>query len=202
MAACAKCGATLPSDGVSFCPACGAAVGTAAPALPPMPGYVVAPPPGSGNSVLKVVLIVVAVVFGLGALGAGVAGFIGYRALHNAGASFSASSNAPVSVEDLGIELYPGAASASKGTVRMKIAGNSMVTSVFTTNDSPEDVVKFYQDKMGPSAEVDSSAQGTTLQRGKGPGEDGDSLLITVTRNKSDGKTNIVIVHSQVKHTS
>jgi len=195
MAACAKCGTAL-SDGAGFCPACGAPVAAAATAPPPVQPYAVAAQPRSGNTVLKVVLIVIAVVVGLGILGAATVGFLGYRAIHNAGGSFSMGTGAQVSTADLGIDPYPGAMHVDKGSVRMKIGGSLMVTSVFITSDSPEDLVKFYEDKIGPEVKVEQSAQGTTLQRGTEPGERGDSLLVTVTRNHDDGRTNIVIVHS------
>jgi len=150
--------------------------------------------------VLKVVLIVIAVVVGLGILGAAAVGFIGYRALHSAGASFSAGSGAQVSTDDLGIDPYPGAAHMDQGSMRMKIAGNSVVTSAFTTSDSPGDVVKFYQDKLGDSAVVNQTARGTTLERGTQSGGTSDGLVVTVSPSEQDGHTKIVIVHTQAVH--
>jgi hypothetical protein len=211
MAVCAKCGAALPSDGPGFCPACGAPVGAAAPAaVPPAaagppayaapPAYAGAPPQSSSGGVLKVVLIVIAVIVGLGILGTAAIGFMGYRALHSAGASFSAGSGAQVSTDDLGIDAYPGATHMDQGSMRMKIAGNSVVTSAFTTSDSPGDVVKFYQDKLGDSAVVNQTARGTTLERGTQSGGTSDSLVVTVSPSEQDGHTKIVIVHTQAVH--
>lgn len=208
MAVCAKCGAALPSDGPGFCPACGAAVGAAAPAaVPPVaaapPVYAAAPPPsGSGNTVLKVVLIVIAVVVGLGILGAAAVGFIGYRALHNAGASFSSGSGAQVSSDDLGVDPYPGATHMDQGSMRAKFGANEMVTSAFTTKDSPSDVVKFYQDKLGDGAVMNQTVRGTTLERASNSGGVSDGVVVTVSPSEQDGQTKIVIVHSHAAHQS
>jgi hypothetical protein len=213
MAVCAKCGAALPSDGPGFCPACGAPVGAAAPAVPtaaavppvyaaaPL-GYAAAPPQSSSGGVLKVVLIVIAVVVGLGILGAAAVGFIGYRALHSAGASFSAGSGAQVSTDDLGVDPYPGATHMDQGSMRAKFGGNEMVTSAFTTKDSPGDVVKFYQDKLGDSAVVNQTARGTTLERGTNSGGNSDSLVVTISPSGQDGQTKIIIVHNRANHQS
>lgn len=207
MATCAKCGATLPSEGVSFCSACGGPVVAAAPTaapppvigIPPAHGYAMAQP-RSGNTVLKVVLIVIAVVVGLGVLGVAGAGFIGYRALHSAGASFSGGSSAQLSTEDLGIDPYPGAAHVDKGSMRASFGGNSVVTSVFTSNDSSADVVKFYEDKLGTAGIVQQNSRGTTLERASQNGGNGDSLLVTVSPDDQTGQTKIVIVHTHAVH--
>jgi hypothetical protein len=212
MAVCAKCGAALPSDGPGFCPACGAPVGAAAPAavppaaaVPPVyaaapPAYTAAPPQSSSGGVLKVVLIVIAVVVGLGILGTAAVGFIGYRALHSAGASFSAGNGAQVSTDDLGVDAYPGATHMDQGSMRAKFGGNEMVTSAFTTKDSPGDVVKFYQEKLGDSAVVNQTARGTTLERGTQSGGNSDSLVVTISPSAQDGQTKIIIVHNHASH--
>lgn len=205
MAACAKCGAQLPQDGAGFCPACGAAVGAAAvpDAVPPPPaGYVAAPPPSSGNTVLKVVLIVIAVVVGLGVLGTATVGYLGYRALHSANANFSSGSSAQVGVDDLGIDPYPGATHVEKGSMRASFGGNSVVTSIFTSADSPADVVKFYEDKLGSAGMVEQSGRGTTLERASHVDGNSDSLVVTVAPTDPDetGQTKIVIVHTKAIH--
>jgi len=197
MAACAKCGAALASDGAGFCPACGAPVGAAASAQPvsaplppsPPPAYSVAAPPRSGNTVLKVVLIVVAVVVGLGVLGAAAVGYIGYKAVHNGAISVGDSS---MTSADLGVDLYPSATPVEHGAVRLKMAGHSMVTATYKTSDPPEQVVSFYKGKLGDSAIVNESDRGTTLQVVRS--NDDDHLVITV-KPDANGGTAIAIVH-------
>jgi hypothetical protein len=204
MAVCAKCGAALPSDGPGFCPACGAPVGAAAPAavptaaaVPPVYaaaplGYAAAPPQSSSGGVLKVVLIVIAVVVGLGILGTATVGFIGYRALHSAGASFSAGSGAQVSTDDLGVDPYPNSTALPNQTVRMKLAGHQMVTAIYTTSDAPDSVVSYFKGKMGDSAVVSQTTQGTAIQTGESGS--GDHLIVSVQPQGSS--TKIVIVHT------
>ena len=110
------------------------------PAPPYAPQPVGAPPPKSGPSVLKVVLIVVAVFVGLGLIGAGVVGYGIYRvarAVHTSpdgqvsintpGGGFSANTTQSVSESDLGVAIYPGA-TQGKGSLHMNIGGKSMVT--------------------------------------------------------------------------
>jgi len=212
-ALCSKCGAALPSDGPGFCSNCGAPIAAAAapapsaavppPAAPP-PAYSqpagAYPPPAKSGGALKIVLIVIAVVVVLGVIGVGAAGYIGWRALHGAGASFASGSGAQVSADDLGIDPYPGATHVDRGSMRAKFGGNSVVTSAFTTTDSPSQVVNFYQDKLGSNAVVSQTSRGTTLERGTQMGGNSDSLLITVSPNAQDGQTKIVIMHSQANH--
>jgi hypothetical protein len=84
--------------------------------------------------------------------------------------------------------------------MRANFGGNLMVTSAFTTRDSPSQVVSFYQDKLGANAEVNQTSDGTTLERATQTGGDSDSLLITVSPSEQDGQTKIVIVHSRANH--
>lgn len=198
MAACAKCGAQLPSDGPGFCPACGAAVGAAAapaqpvtqaPFAPPMMGYAAAPPPRSGNTVLKVVLIVVAAVVGLGILGTAVVGYLGYKAVHNGAISVGDNS---ITSADLGVDPYPNGTPVEHGTVRMNMAGHSMVTATYTTSDAPEQVVSYFKGKLGDNAIVNQTARGTSLQAVQS-GSD-DHLVINVEPDPNGG-TKIAIVH-------
>ena len=104
-------------------------------------------PPSSGNTVLKIVLIVIGVFVVLGVLVAGVIGFVGYRvaksAHQNADGSVSFSTpngtittgkSANISAADLGTEPYPGATS-SVGSMNMKTSSGSMVTAVYTSPD-------------------------------------------------------------------
>ena len=81
---CAKCGAPLASTS-GFCNSCGTPV-AAAPTQPIPPNvqpaavYAAPQPAKSSGGTLKVILIILAVVFGIGILGAGGLGFMAWRA--------------------------------------------------------------------------------------------------------------------------
>ena len=72
---CEKCGAAL-STGEQFCSSCGT---PAAPAAQPTAAYPAAVPAKSGGGAIKIILIIVAVVVGLGILAMGAIGYVGWR---------------------------------------------------------------------------------------------------------------------------
>jgi hypothetical protein len=137
------------------------------------------------------VLIVIAVVVGLGVIGVGVAGYIGYRAVHNGAISVGDNT---VTSADLGVDPYPNATPVEHGTVRMKLAGHEMVTATYTTSDAPEAVVNFFKSRLGDSAIVNVTDRGTSLQTVENSSR--GHLVITVTPN-TNGTTGIAIVHEQ-----
>ncbi len=213
---CTKCGAPLASS-TGFCSSCGAPVGAGVvtpqppfPTAPPPPPYGQpgAYPPRSSDGALKVVLIVVAVVVGLGALVAGGFWYFAWRVARTAtsdnkggvtlsvpgGGTFSAGESAP-SEADLGVPVYPGAAT-EKGGVTMNAASASMVIATLTTSDPASQVVDFYKSKMGNGAVVASSGDGTVLSAGA---SDSDRIMVTVGEGSGDdsGKTTIVIMHTK-----
>ena len=176
------------------------------PAPPPAPWPVGAPPPKSGPSVLKIVLIVVAVFVGLDIIGAGVVGYGIYRVAHaihtspngqisinTPGGGISANTTQPVSESDLGIAIYPGA-SQGKGSLHMNIGGKSMVTANYLTSDSKDQVMAFYKDKAGPNAESVTTDSGGEVTAVNGS----DSITVTVLQspNINGGKTQITIIHT------
>jgi hypothetical protein len=164
------------------------------PTAPPVPPYqpVAAPPPRQGSSALKIVLIIVAIFVGIGIIGAGIVGYGFYKFAK--AAKISANSSQPVTESDLGVALYPGA-EQGKGTLRMTIAGKSMVTANYLTSDSKDQVMAFYQNSLGPAAQSNTSANGGTFMLSKSSGE---SVTVTVVQNPGlhEGKTQIVIVHA------
>ena len=111
----------------------------------PVPQPVGAPPPKSGPSALKIILIIVAVFVGLGIIGACVAGYGIYRVAHaihkdangeivvnTPKGAITANPNETFTASDLGIAIYPGA-TQGKGGLRMTIAGKTMVSANFLT---------------------------------------------------------------------
>jgi hypothetical protein len=200
---CTKCGAQVPSD-KQFCASCGAA----APAQTSAVQSTTAPAK-SGGSAVKIILIIVAVIVGLGLIGVGVAGYTVYRvsrAIHGNGTTntmtittpegkVNLNTNETYSASDLGTDIYPGAQSIHGG-MRMELPTGSMVTGVFVTSDSKDQVVAFYKTKFGSGASTFDTSDGAILTLPKGQQE---SVMVTITAKPSqnDGKTKVVIVHTK-----
>lgn len=213
---CAKCGAQV-SDGAQFCAACGTPVAQAAAPAPaytpvaPMPMAPVAMAPAkSGSSAVKIILIVVAIFVGLGIVGAGAFGFMVWRisrSIHVSGptgeittsipggGSIAASGSKSYTPAELGTDIYPGAQSTTGG-MKMDLPSGSVVTGVFITGDSKDDVLNFYKGKFGSEASVYDTANGAMLSVKKGEQE---SVMVTISAKpgENDGKTKFVIVHTR-----
>ncbi len=167
-------------------------------------------PAKTGPSALKIVLIVVAIVVGLGILGVGAVSFVIYRAVHGIhvsgsgdhaqmtmntpGGAFTASTTENFSASDLGTDVYPGA-EAGKGGARMTLPGGSWVSAVYVTPDSKDQVVSFYKSRLGSEVSIFDNADTAVLSAQKSKQE---SVIVTVNANKSEysGKTQITIVHT------
>lgn len=156
---------------------------------PPYPP-VVYPPPKKGPSALKIVLIVVAIIVGLGIIAVGVVGYGVYR-LAKSG-NFTTSTQ-PVTANDLGVALYPGA--EQMANVHATIMGKSVLTATFLTSDAKDQVVTFYQNAMGPQAQVQTILNETQFTLNSGT-----AGLVTVKISNAmgvqGGKTQIVIAHA------
>jgi hypothetical protein len=171
----------------------------------PPPVSPVAPPPKSGSSALKIVLIILGIFVGLGILAAGVVGYGIYKVAHavhkaangdvsiNVPGGFSANTSQAVNAGDLGIAIYPGA-TQGKGGLHMNIAGKSMVSANFLTSDSKDQVIAFYKDKLGTGAQVMTTDTGGVIS----VNNSGDSISITVTQtpNANNGQTQFIIIHT------
>lgn len=167
-------------------------------AVPPPPQPYATPlataayaPRKKSPSALKIVLIVVGIVVGLGLIAAGVGGFFLYKVFKS---SHITTSSQPVTAADLGVPIYPGAVQG-KASVRMTIAGKDMLTTSFLTIDSKDRVIAFYQSNLGSYAKSTNSSRGESFVVDKGNGE---SVIVTVQQNPSiaDGQTQIVIIHA------
>jgi hypothetical protein len=160
----------------------------------------------SGNSAVKIILIIVAVFVGLGILSVCGIMFGIYRvskAVHvtnngsaveltTPGGTFSAGDTA-VSPSDLGIDLYPGA-NQQKGAVRISTPKGSTVTAVFETGDSLDKVLSWYKDKLGSGASVYQSDKSAVLTLADDTKK--TSVMVTISNEDNDGKTKIAIMHS------
>ena len=78
----------------------------------------------------------------------------------------------------------------------MDLPTGSMVTGVFTTTDSKDQVVAFYKSKFGSGASVIDSSDGAIISMNISPQE---SVMVTVSANSSQdkGKTRVAIVHTK-----
>jgi len=160
-----------------------------APQVSPSQPYspVAAPPPKSGSSALKIVLIIVGIFVGLGILAAGVVGYGIYKVAH------AVHTTQSVSASDLGIAIYPGA-TQGKGSLHMTIAGKSMITANYLTSDSEDQVLAFYKNQAGPNAQVTTTAAGGVITVTNG--SDSTSVSVMQNGNSNDGKTQITIIHT------
>ena len=205
---CSKCGTEL-SPNAQLCAACGTPV--AVPVLVAAAATPTAAPAQSGGSALKIILIILAVVVGLGILGMGAVGFFALRVahaihvsgngsdvtIHTPGGSLSANTSETYTSADLGTDIYPGAISG-KGSMRMTLPTGSMVTAVYLTGDSKDQVLAFYKEKFGSDASIYDSSDGTVLTANKGEQE---TVVVTITKGTGDseGKTQVTIVHTTSK---
>ncbi len=202
---CAKCGSALSAN-EQFCKSCGAAAVAAA---QPTTAQPTAAPAQSGSSAVKIILIIVAIVVGLGILGLGAVGYTAWRisrAVHvnghggqvtmsTPGGTFSANSSENFTASELGTDIYPGAQS-TRGGMKMDLPTGSMVTGVYLTSDSKQQVVDFYKGKFGSAAAVLDTTDGAILTL---PISKQESVMVTITAKPSqdDGKTKVVIMHTK-----
>jgi len=179
-------------------------------AMPAQPAVAVG---NSSNTILKVVLIVIAIIIGIGVLGAGIFGYTVWRisrairadkngtsislpsTASGGGGTFSAGKAMTFTSSELGTDIYPGA-QTGEGGMRMNLPGGSMVTAIYTTPDSKEQVLEFYKNKMGADASTMDSGNGAVISLKKGEDE---SVMVTVSSGtgENDGKTRIAIVHTK-----
>jgi hypothetical protein len=165
MAFCNSCGATL-TPGTQFCNKCGAVATLAAPSTQ-APGAT----PTGGSSALRVILIVIAVIIGIGIIGIATVGIIGYKIAKSSHVTQEGdrvkvetpfgtiNANDPEqAVKDLGVDVYPGAQAQKAGSADLTFAGVHTVTANFLSSDSADKVCSFYKSKF-PTANVKSSDQ-------------------------------------------
>ena len=217
VAFCTKCGApaataaaAASTPGVSNAPAAYTPPASNAPSASPYaptPAYAGATTQkAGGNNVVKVVLIVVAVFVGLGILSVAGFSYFVYRAsrvvhlnhggtaveLTTPGGTFSAG-DTPMSADDLGVDLYPGA-SQQKGAVRITTPKGVTATAVFETGDSLDKVLSYYRDKLGSGVSYYQSDRSAVLTLADDAKK--TSVMVTISNDQSDGKTKIAIMHS------
>jgi hypothetical protein len=135
------------------------------------------------------VLIVVAIIVGLGIVAIGIVTYGVYKLAKSGDIH---TSTQPVTASDLGVALYPGA--EQKANVSATVFGKKILTATFLTSDSTDQVVAFYRNAMGPQAQVKTILNETQLTLDSGAGG-----LLTVKISSAiglQGKTQIVIAHA------
>jgi hypothetical protein len=195
---------------------------------PPLPGYtpvaaapggyaqpaIVYPPAKSGGGALKVILIVLAILIGLGILGAGAVGFVVWRVAHSLhvngkdgqitmntpSGSVTASAESNFTADELGTDIYPGAQNV-RGGMRMNLPTGSIISGVFVTSDSKDKVLAFYKSKLGSGASVFDSDTSAMISLKK---DSHENIMVTISARPSEnnGKTKISIVHTKNGHAS
>jgi hypothetical protein len=211
---CSKCGAELSAD-TRFCGGCGAPTGFAASSAAPA-GVVTAGQVPAGQApaatapssgALKIVLIIVGVLVGLGMLSAVAVMFGIWRisksvhvdqsggvTISTPGGKLSAggASGAHLTESEIGAPIYPGAI-AEEGGFKLGAESGSMATYVFKTSDSVPQVLAFYRDKFGPKTSVMETPQGGIVTAAK---NDNEGIMVTVGRDEGEDKTSIAITHT------
>jgi hypothetical protein len=211
MAFCNSCGSVIDA-GVRFCPKCGkptSAAGAAPQGVvpPPSPMAPAAVPQGQpvaatgGNNAVKIVLIVVAVIVGIGIIGAVTVGFVIHRAIsrthiesrdgnvrvHSPFGNVETSTDPEEAAKNLGVDVYPGSRVVKGSAANMTFGKAHTAAAQFETIDSPDIVAQFYRSKY-PSATFSSSeADHFTLIAG------GKENVTTITVEPEEGKTRISI---------
>jgi hypothetical protein len=182
MAFCNSCGATL-NPGTKFCNKCGSpvtsdasapvAAGAVAPSVTPAATVqTTAQTPTGGSGALKIILIVFAVIIGLGILGIATVGIIGYhiakstRVTQNGDhvrvqtpfGEVETSKDPDQAAKELGVDLYPGAVVQRNGASSVSVGNIHTASALFETSDAPDKVCSFYKSRF-PGAMVTTSDQ-------------------------------------------
>ncbi len=161
---------------------------------------------------LKIILIIFAILVGLGILGAGAVGFMVWRVAHafhvnghngqvtlnTPSGSVTASNASNFTSDELGTDIYPGA-QPTQGGMRMNLPTGSVVSGVFLTSDSKDQVLAFYKSKLGSDASVFDAANSAMISLRKASHE---NIMVSISSQESqnDGKTKISIVHTKNNH--
>src|SRR5437667_443425 len=140
MAFCNSCGATLDA-GTKFCNKCGAGVPAASVPAASTPAPTGTPAQGGGSSAVKIILIVVAVIVGLGLLTAGIGAYFVHRAyvkvrdnahieekngkvkIESPFGNLETSTDPSEAAKNTEVDLYPGAEVSKDGSATMTIGG-------------------------------------------------------------------------------
>jgi len=164
------------------------------------------PAPSGGGSAVKIILIVVAVIVGLGIVTAGVGAYLVRRAyvkvrdnahitekdgrvkIESPLGNMETNTDPGETAKNLGVDLYPGAEIQKDGAVSMTIMGMHTSTAIMQTSDSPSQVADFYRGKL-PNANFTGQGDNYSLYSG----EKNDMTTISIVGQ--GGSTKVSITH-------
>jgi hypothetical protein len=196
MAFCNSCGATLAS-GAKFCNKCGTTQPTTASSAG-IPVAGVAGAPKSGNA-LKIILIVVAVIVGLGILGMVGVAFTAWRIAKHSRVhqrdgnvrvetpfgSVNTTSDPDEAARTIGIDLYPGAEIVKGSSANLNFGGMRSASAEFETSDPASAVADFYKSKFPNARFVSSEGDRYTIVSNQ------NKDMLTIGIESRNGKTRI-----------
>ncbi len=213
MAFCNSCGAAL-SAGTKFCNKCGAAASSAPTAAGVTPAVVAAPAPvqptTGGGGALKIILIVIAIIVGLGILSVGAFSFFVYRVAKSAHVtqngdnvkldtpfgSLNTGTDAAQVVKDLGVDVYPGALPQKNGSATMTFGNVKTVTAAFESSDSLDKVCDFYKAKYPSTNMTTSDSSHCAIVAG----DQKNMITINVQANGDGTKIQIANVNKKISN--
>ena len=167
----------------------------------PLPPVTPAVRPSSGGGALKIVLIIFAIVVGLGVLGVASVMFLGWRVARSVhinehgnsvsiltpqGSVVTPQINADA-IRRLGVEIYPGAKLVEGGAAAVSVGGARTVAADFETSDSTQQVTSFYKSRFPNAILTENQADHYSIVSASGGG------LTTIAIDPRGGKTHISI---------
>jgi hypothetical protein len=195
MAFCNSCGATLAS-GAKFCTKCGTTQPTTASSA-----AVPAPTAGAAaqSNALKIILIVVAMIVGLGILGVAGAGFVAWRIARHSRVNsrdgnvrvetpfgtVNTTTDPTEAARNIGIDLYPGAEVVKGTSANVNFGGMHSASAEFETSDPAASVADFYKSKFPDARLISSEADHYTIVSNH------NKDMLSVSIESRNGKTRI-----------
>jgi CRISPR/Cas system CMR subunit Cmr4 (Cas7 group RAMP superfamily) len=167
-----------------------------------------APPPSKGgSSALKIILIIIAVIVGMGVLAMVTCGIVIHRAVKSAHisqngdnvkvetpfGSVETNKDPAQTAKDLGVDIYPGAVAQKNGTASMSFGSMHTVTATFETTDTGEKVCDFYKSKLPAGTTTSSDPNRCNIISGD------PQNMITINVQPSGDSTKFVIANVSKK---
>jgi len=170
------------------------------------------PVPAKSGGGLKVVLIIVAIVAGIGAIAVGIVGYGVYRVVHTVKQAvvtddkgnvtlnsptggISLGKNIIATEDELGLPIFPGA-TRGPGGMRVKNKTGSMITVVYRTDSDIDAVVAFYKSRMPDADETANDRNHATVLKS---GPDSDQTMVVISPDTGSDKLLTSIMITRIK---